>query len=335
MAILRSQFIDALTRIEVNGTKKARAIEAHTEVQNLLASDDVLQSWGLDTALIGSYKRDTAIYPGKDVDLFARLKDLDTAAMPREVYERVEQVVTAEYGSRATPQNRSVKIDFGSDGFSIDAVPAVRDGERWAVPTKDRSRWAASTGRWHPTDPLHFAQLSSDLSTAAWTPEVGGRHAYKPIMKLLRQARRTHLGDDRPGGLYVEFAAYDVWSTGRVAGVEWDTLFARSLREVAIRFGNATLLPLIDPGMGSAVDPPLDDSAWQNAQAVFARLADLADEALDADKCMAAAKWREILGKNDRGPVFTPPPGCDANGFAIGQVAAIGGTGLDSARRFA
>ena len=316
MATLRSQFTSALTNIQVNGDKQARAIEAHTEIQDLLSADDQLSEWGINTRLIGSYSRDTAIYPGKDVDVFARLGELDTDATPRGVYERVETVLVDEYGlvadgGRATPQARSVKIDFpdpddddANAAFAIDAVPAVRDGERWAIPTKDRNRWAASTGRWVTTNPEHFAQISSDLSTSTLSPSVGGRNAYKPIVKLTRQARRTHLGDRRPGGLYTEFAVYDVWNSGLITGDEWDTLFATTLRRVANRFGNNTLIPLTDPGLGTAVSPELAYEDWQHAKNKFLELADLADEALTSDDCKAAFNWRKILGENDRGQVF-------------------------------
>jgi hypothetical protein len=346
MATLRSQFSDALTNVEVNGEKRERAIAAHTEIQDILAADDQLREWGINTRLIGSYSRRTARYPGKDVDVFARFESLDTSAMPRAVYTRVESVLVAEYGlatdgGRATPQDRSIKVDFpdpddddDSQAFAIDAVPAVRDGARWAIPTKDRKRWAESTGRWVPTDPERFGQLSSDLSTSVLSPSVGSQNAYKPIVKLMRQARHVHLGDLRPGGLFVEFAVYDVWSSGLVTGDEWDPLFAKTLRAVANRFNQTTYLPLIDPGMGIAVAPALDTDVWTYAADVFSRLADLAEDAVTADKCAAGAKWREILGENERGQVFPLPPGCDARGFPISAIAPVSGVGTNEARKF-
>lgn len=347
MATLRSQFSDALTNIEVNGAKRVRAIAAHTEIQNVLHHDEQLRDWGINTRLIGSYSRHTARYPGKDVDVFARFEALDTAAMPRTVYERVQDVLVDEYGlvddgGRATLQDRSIKVEFrnpddeddDTEAFAIDAVPAVRDSDRWAIPTKDRKRWTESTGRWVRTDPERFGELSSELSTSPYSPSVAGQNAYKPMVKLMRQARYVHLGDQRPGGLFVEFAVYDVWSSGIVTGDEWDPLFAKTLRAVANRFGSAPYLPLLDPGMGTAVAPALTDDVWTHASEVFVGLADLADEAVAGDTCAAAAKWREILGENERGQVFPLPPGCDARGFLISSVAPITGLGANEARKF-
>jgi hypothetical protein len=91
---------------------------------------------------------------------------------------------------------------------------------------------------------------------------------------------------------------------------------------------------LLDPGLGTAVSPALSAEQWTNAKDVLLHLADLADEALEATDCMAAVKWREILGQNDRGQVFPLPPGCDANGFPISAIASVAGTGSNEARKF-
>ena len=329
MATLRSQFDQALASIEVNKDKALRAINAHTEIREVLEKDEKLTEWGVDTKLIGSYSRDTGIYPGKDVDVFVKLTKLDTESEPKDVYNAVWDALQKEYGDakdggRAEQQARSVKVAFPDVGassvanssFAADAVPAVQDGEHWAIPTKDRNRWTASTGRWATTDPESFADLSSTLSTSQLSPVVGGRNAYKPIVKLMRQARRTHLGDNRPGGLFVEFATYEAWDSGSMIGDEWDPLLSQTLRGVAKRFADAAIWPLCDPALGTPVEPPVDGQNLANAASVFSRLADLADQALNLDDCQAALKWREVLGSNDRAdPVFPLPPGCDASGY--------------------
>lgn len=348
MATLRTEFGRALTNIEVNGEKAQRASEAQAEIRQLLEADQALRAWGVDTRLIGSYSRDTGIYPGKDVDVFVKLTQLDTGSSPTDVFDAVWSVLEheygdAEHGGRATPQARSIKISFPdsekpwdeNSGFAVDAVPAVKDGTRWAIPTRDRATWVATSGRWVTTDPEKFGELSSALSTSSASPTVGERDAYKPVVKLMRQARRTHLGDRRPGGLYVEFATYDVWSSGLVSGEEWDTLFAASLRRVADRFSAGIHTPLLDPALNTPVEPPSTIADLTNAASTFARLANLAEEALVADECKAAVKWREILGGNDRAdPAFPLPSGCDANGFPIASIAVVASRGRVEAPGF-
>ena len=331
MAPLQSQFDEALENIEINKDKADHAIKAHTEIRAALENDEQLRKWGVDTKLIGSYSRDAGIYPGKDVDVFVKLTALDTEATPKDVYNVVWQVLEKKYGDakeggRALQQARSVKVAFPNEGssgvadssFSVDAVPAVKDGERWAIPTKDRNRWTASTGRWMTTDPERFGELSSALSTSVWSPAVGGRNAYKPIVKLMRQARRTHLGDKRPGGLFVEFATYEAWNSGRVAGDEWGPLLAQTLRRVAERFANAAISPLRDPALGTPVEPAVAEKDLANAATIFSGLADKAEAALLSDDGEAAVKWREILGGNERSAsVFPLPHGYDATGKRV------------------
>lgn len=348
MTTLAPQFAAALTNIEVNGKRAKRAQAAHTEVREHLENHETLCSWQVDTILIGSYKRHTGIYPGKDVDVLVKLADLDTSASPKTVYNAVRDVLVDVYGDakttddgRAHEQARSVKIEFpradGDDNdFSVDAVPAVRDGDRWAIPTKDRGRWAQSTGRWVTTDPEAFAEKITQLNTAIWTPAINGQNALVPIIKLMRQARRNHLGDNKPGGLYIEVATYSEWSTGAVTGDNWAQLFATTLRRVAARLDTARFVPLTDPALSTPLSPAPEDSELEAAATTFTNLADLADEALQLDPCPAAVKWREILGTNDRvgDHVFPLPPGCDANGRAISAVTAVRNSGSNEARGF-
>ena len=72
----------------------------------------------MEPLLIGSYGRDTGIYPGKDVDVFLRFTGLDTRAEPRAVFNAVWRVIVRKYGQygqdggRAQQQARSVKVLF-------------------------------------------------------------------------------------------------------------------------------------------------------------------------------------------------------------------------------
>ena len=337
MPNLRNQFEQALTNIEVNGQKRKRAIDAHTEIRELLQQDEQMKEWGVEPLLIGSYGRDVAIYPGKDVDVFLRFTKLDTRAEPRAVFNAVWRVIVRKYGQygqgggRAQQQARSVKVLFpdrdrisGGD-FSVDAVPAVRHGALWAIPTKDQNRWAQGQGRWVPTGAVLFGDLSTELNQSASSPRVGDRPAYKPIVKLVRQIRETHLGDKRPGGLYLEFVTFEAWRSGLVAGSEWDVLLVRTLQCIAARFGRAGASPLLDPVLSTPVDPPLTAGQVEQAAAIFGRLAAAANGALLMNDTDAATEWRKILGGNDRAnPVLPYPPN---SGGGVGSTVAATGVG--------
>ena len=340
MPNLRNQFDKALTNIEINGQKRKRAIDVHTEIRELLQQDEQLKEWGVEPLLIGSYGRDIGIYPGKDVDVFLRFTRLDTRAEPRVVFNAVWRVIVRKYGQygqgggRAQQQARSVKVLFpdrdrisGGD-FSVDAVPAVRHSGLWAIPTKDQNRWVEGEGRWITTGAVLFGDLSTELNQSASGPKVGDRPAYKPIVKLVRQIRETHLGDKRPGGLYLEFVTFEAWRSGLVAGSEWDVLLARTLQCIADRFHRARANPLLDPVLGTPVDPPLSAGQVEQAAAIFGRLAAAANGALPMNDTGAATEWRKILGGNDRAnPVLPYPPN---TGGHVGSTVTTAGVGAAS-----
>ena len=345
MTNLRAQFDKALNNIEINGEKRRRAIAAHTEIRELLQQDEQLKAWGIEPLLIGSYGRGVGIYPGKDVDVFLRFTNLDTRFEPRAVYDAVWRVIVRKYGQlgqgngRAQQQARSVKVLFpdrhGASGrrgdFSVDAVPAVRDGNLWAIPTRDQNLWVRGEGRWISTGAVLFGELSEQLNQSKASPMVGNRHAYKPMVRLVRQIRETHLGEKRPGGLYMEFVTFEAWRSGLVAGSEWDVLLARTLWCIADRLERAPLEPLRDPILQTPLDPPLSVDGVKQAAAIFGRLAVAANRALEMSAVDATAQWRKILGGNERTPwVFPSVP--KSGGRAAGAVAA-GGAGVSAGRR--
>ena len=337
MPNLRKQFEQALTTIEINGEKRTRAIKAHTEITELLQQDEQLKEWGIEPLLIGSYGRDTGIYPGKDVDVFLRFTELDTRSEPKAVYDAVWDVLVHKYGlfgqgnGRAQQQARSVKVlfpDLGSTSgthgdFSVDAVPAVVAGELWAIPTKDKDLWTGNEGRWVTTGAERFGDLSTELNQAANSPMVGQRHAYKPTVKLVRQIREAHLGDNRPGGLYLEFVTFEAWYARRIVGSEWDVLLAQTLRYIADRLNRARGKPLLDPVLGTPVDPPLTKNEVRQAAVKFGKIAGMANRALTKDISDATAIWCKILGGNERADsVFPNPQGASGNVAVAGVPAS-------------
>lgn len=347
---LDPQFSKAVNNVTVTPAKALRAIAAHTEVRELLESDTVLKAWGIDSLLIGSYGRQTSRFPAKDVDVFLRLTKLNvSSADPEQVYGAVRDVLVKRYGKkgetpggRCTLQARSISIDFpdpaipgGLDEFHIDAVPAVSWGSHWGIPSRDRETWSNTETRWVKTDPVEFGRLTNELATASDSPTVGQDNAYRPIVRLVRQVRHVHLGEDRPGGLYCEIAVYYAWLAKEVIGETYAELLAGTLNAVGNRFRAAATTGLLDPVLQTQLKPELTVEQWNEAADTFHALAVKAKEALSSDKCRAAFLWREILGENEIGQVLPLPDGCDAAGFALSAVTAVGAVGSNQPRGFA
>jgi hypothetical protein len=335
MERLEEQFEGALARIEVSGPKRDRAIKAHEEMRGVLEADPKLQEWGIETVLIGSYARRTGIYPGKDVDVFVKLTKLTTeSAQPATVYNRVRDVLVDHYGDRAKPQARSIKVefDFDGDGFAVDAVPAMRMGERWGIPRRKTELWESPdvAERWVETDPEKLAELTTERNKS---PKVGPQGAYVPTVKLVRQTRRHHLDDQKPGGLYFEILTFWSYQSGAITGDCFAEILAQTLRAVTAQLatGEATT----DPVLGRPYKPTPEPTDLANAAEKFDELAAKAEEALRADKCKAAALWREILGKNGRGWVFGLPAGCDEQGNKVPVAGAVAARGSREASPFA
>ncbi|WP_296604654.1 nucleotidyltransferase [Nocardioides sp.] len=349
METLDNEFGQAVRNVTISGDKRDRAIAAHTEVRDLLEADAELCEWGIDSILIGSYARQTARYPGKDVDVFLRLKNLSVRHSPEKVYNAVERVLVAKYGlkdrdidGRVTRQARSLKIDFpdpndqySDNSFSIDAVPAVPWAEHWGIPNRDRDLWNNDDKRWIKTNPVKFADDTKALATATWSPAVGGVNAYRPVVRLLRQVRHIHFGKERPGGLFTEVVAYYVWKDQLVTGTTWAELLTSTMDQVAKRFETCAEDGLPDPVLRTPMKPALDSWQWNVAAQSLNRLAEQAREALNSERCRAAKMWREILGTNERGQVLPLPEGCDANGFSLGAVTAVSAVGSNQPRGFA
>lgn len=330
---LEGQFDDALARLEL-GEKRKRVESAHTEIRTHLESDVQLRAWGIHTVLIGSYARHTAIYPGKDVDVFAKLTELDTNVNPATVFEAVRDVLVAKYGSRAQPQSRSIKVVFAADedeDFHVDVVPAVRYGTRWAIPRRDSARWEAEDvrERWVETDPEEMTRLVAQMNT---TLKVGGRGAFVPVVKLVRQIRRHRLQKRKPGGFYFELMTYWAFHSG-ITGGSFAELLTKTLRSISAQLSSGD--PLVDPVLGTSFRPQPDPADRAAAASAFAQLAADAERALGLPRCPAAVVWRAMLGENDRGKVFPLPPGCDEEGQEIKDVAAVTSTGSREASGFA
>lgn len=299
MAVLSKQFRDALAAIEP-AEDAEHAAEAHEEVRRVLNSREDFKDWGLETLLIGSYRRQVSIRRVKDADVFCQLPDLPVDVDPQDLLDRFLSALSEEYGDRVSRNDRSVKVDFPVYDLHVDVVPARPVGDLWEIPNK----WEG----WETTHPLRFNELTSGCNATH-------DKKYVPTVKLLRQTRRALMGTAKPGGFFVEVAAFHAFQNIPTEGApdlpssiaEYYTVALEAMVPLlrAHADGSAPLLNPAVPGQKLHVRATTEEleavvAAWEHA-ATSARVA--LDE---IDDHAAAQAFHELLGLTTEGEAVFP-----------------------------
>lgn len=337
MSKLKKEFSSLLSRIEINKTKVEFTVRAHTEVRDVLNESELLSEWGLNTVLIGSYARKTGIYPGKDVDIFAKLEKLDTSTSPTKIHNTLFEILEKKYGSRTTKQTRSIKISFGypehSVEFSVDIVPAVKYSSIWAIPSTKTELWETGSEQeiWVKTNPEKLTELTQLMNSKI---KIDGKGVYVPTVKMIKQIRAHNLKDSKPGGFYFEIMTY--WAFNEELKTNSiEEIVAITIKRLRQQIINLDSKPVIDPALMEPFNPQPDSSTKALFLEVLQNLENTTSSALGTDTCQAGAFWRKVFGKNERGVCFPIPDGCDESGKKLIPVSAILSKGPEEADSFA
>jgi hypothetical protein len=206
-------------------------------------------------------------------------------------------------------------------------VGGAPKGGHWVIPAK------SDLGRmtdWAESDPELLGELAEERNES---PKVNDHGAFKPIVKLVRQIRNEHLGDERPKGLYMEMLTYWVFTWGQVSGSTFAEILTTTLEGIADQLESNEVIA--DPALGKDFAPAPTPDQIKNAATKFREQAVEARTALAEERCPAAARWRRILGRNGNGWVFPLPEGCDDKGNSIRSVTEVASLGPQEARGFA
>ncbi|RKT53563.1 nucleotidyltransferase domain-containing protein [Saccharothrix australiensis] len=320
MANLAKSFKAALSQIEPEEDAK-NAQEAHKQVTEALEADDRLKKLGVSTFLIGSYGRHVSIKRVKDVDVFARLTKATSSLRPGDILDHVTEVLEEAFPDCVERQHRSVMIKFPDFDLSVDVViarPCVyHPDDHWQIPEKIEDDGRAS---WVETNPIKMAELTTAANKDfLLNPNDDESGIYMPMVKLIRQVRRTWV-DDQPGGYYFEVLTYHAFQD-----LQPDESTIASYLSVILG-GIAERLPdYVDEGPD---DPTLDDrtiktkATAEQIEAAAERIAEaaaLAKKALEEeDPCKSAVLWRDLLGETqdieEPEHVFPLPDYCNPDG---------------------
>jgi hypothetical protein len=339
MATLATQFKAALGRIEPDKDAE-NAAEAHKQVSAVLEADVRLQKLGIATFLIGSYGRDVSIKRVKDVDVFARLEKATSSLRPGDILDHVTDLLEDAFSGRVERQHRSVKVDFPAYDLSVDVViarPCVdHPDDHWQIPEKIEEDGRAS---WVETNPTKMGELATAANTefllSADDPDSG---VYKPMVKLIRQIRRTWV-DDQPGGYYFEVLTYHAFQDRQPAENTVADFLYLTLREIADRLPDYVDKGPEDPTLGDGVIKTRATAEQIKAAAArIAEAADLAQVALaEEDLCKSAVGWRDLLGQTqnvaEAEDVFPLPDYCNDDGTTKSSSTRVKGASAVPAGR--
>ncbi|HWU89206.1 MAG TPA: CBASS oligonucleotide cyclase [Kofleriaceae bacterium] len=246
----------------------------------------------VDSRLVGSYRRGTAIRPLKDIDVFvvldAREHRRDVPDAPLRLLQAIERALRASYPNhKPRIQGRSVNIGFSGTEIDYDIVAAF-------APT-----WTGAAG----TEPPYYEIPDRRVSTWIYTNPAkhvaaciaANERAGGMLNGLIKAAKHWNRTNGKPlSGFHIEVMSYSAfWSKP-------DNPRA-GLRDLFQHLANAVQSTCPDPaGLGPAIDTDLTSQERTHARNLLQGAAQVAQVAVDAerkgDHDTAIARWRSLLG---------------------------------------
>ncbi len=258
---LPSYFKEFLAEIEPSPSYKEDQQKGHTVLRKRLAADEDFSKIHVNTFLQGSYKRKTAIHPGKDVDIVVVTSLDPDATTPSDANAQLEKCLR-KYYDRVTPQNRSYCVSLSY--VTMDVViatsrhlrteAALLESVRTADEIENAKAWVdhpllipdRDLGRWVETDPKRQLQWTTDVNASC-----GGY--FVPLVKMVKWWRKeTYSTPKYPKGYVLERFAGEC--AGRSVRDHAEG-FVQLLSNLQARYGSDILLSrvphLSDPGVPS------------------------------------------------------------------------------------
>jgi|GEM_PF-248184 len=217
-----------------------------------------------DSFLTGSYARNTAVRPLKDVDIMVVLGDDERGYLdqvPSNILNKTRDILEAHYPGRVSTQARSVTVKFGTKVVNdtadkvvaIDVVPAFIDGDNYKIPDTRASTWMS-------TNPKVHKQLATSCNT-----DLSGH--WVPMVKMIKKAN-SHAGESRSSGKPVKPSfLLEVMARRLIVG-PWTGTLPLELRAFFASAADLIDQPWPDPaGLGPDVSDRLHSSSGDLAAA--------------------------------------------------------------------
>lgn len=197
--LLPSYFDRFVSNVEPTDERMAAVASAHGVLREHLVEDADLAHPVLETFLSGSYRRETAVQPIKDVDVMVVLdgyegSDVSDFPTPSAVFSDLKAALQTFYENvELADQRRSIGVTLPDDDIVLDVVPAIApDGfdSTLYVPDRERSQWL------HSNPKAHIAN-ATDVND-----QSGGK--FKPVTKAFKWWRSRLDENRRPKSFLLE-----------------------------------------------------------------------------------------------------------------------------------
>jgi len=293
---LTKHFGKFLSTIEPDAERVLAVAEAHKTLRDHLQQDAEL-TWPVDDSyLSGSYARDTAIDPVKDVDIILLLNDVevDTACSelaPRPILCDLKQAIDDFYDKvNLEQQRRSIQVELPEDDIRMDVVPATlisAESDEIYVPDYEQKCWVKSNPKAH-------MERKTKLNA------INGR--FVPLVKMTKWWRGQQIAKTkRPKSFLLECVLADHY-VGTADSVA--EMFVATMRAIQTAYGPYRALkqvpPVTDPGIST--NNLSESCSWSlESFLAFLEAVDeaiaIAEPALTMEEDAAIKQWRKLFGE--------------------------------------
>lgn len=305
---LPSYFDKLLAELEPSPSYKEDQRSGHQTLRRRLAGDDAFGPIHVNTFLQGSYKRCTAVHPGKDVDVVVVTSIDPRETTPAEANDLLGACLERYYKGKYKPQSRSYGITLSY--VLLDVVLATStelrtkialDEARTRSELEDPGAWLDSPlwipdrdlGRWIQTDPKRQLEWTTALNA-----ETGGY--FVPLVKMFKAWRKLAYDTPKyPKGYLLERIAGECCDVSKREHAEG---FVALLENIVKKYGHYPAAKLV-PSLPDAGVPSHNVLARLTAQD-FATFIDKVRGALETaraafaeeDKEKSVELWRQLFG---------------------------------------
>ena len=292
---LPSYFQKYLKKIQPTESNRERAIQLHKTLRKRLgdADDSLFSEWFAGSFLYGSYARNTAIQPLKDIDVCIVLDLCIEDYTPEQIVRRLKKVLEdIGYEGKTAYQRRSIRIDMSQ--MTLDVVPVVPiEDEDVALHISDRT-----LKEWIHTYPKAHMEAATRINE-----ECGGR--YKPLVKIVKAWYRYQAKEKRgverpqPKGFTLEALVAQYQDPDAPTYAEAFVLFLQNLMESCGDTLKSGSFPQVsDPGMqGEYLQLSVEEEEASEFAEIVEESLGTARLALAAETVgESAARWRDVFG---------------------------------------